>query len=187
LQLFRRIERELVWSGVKETEGRDWLKKSFSRINLGNAPNVSGAAEDANLRAREAFESIRVALNNFATDDKYVSCQSFLVALSESLETWLDSFLVAARTVASESCRPILSQAGDVWTRCEGDYRQGFKNYVRAHLRKWFEEQSPRSMYAAIEEATQKAWTKNFIEPLERALGTALPKNDLLSEFRESV
>ena len=41
LQLFRRTERELGWSGVKEAEGRDWLKKTFAAINLGNAPTLS--------------------------------------------------------------------------------------------------------------------------------------------------
>jgi hypothetical protein len=41
LQLFRRTERELVWSGVREAEGRDWLKKTFAMINLGNALNIS--------------------------------------------------------------------------------------------------------------------------------------------------
>jgi hypothetical protein len=41
LQLFRMTERELGWSGVKEAEGRDWLKKTFAAINLGNDPTLS--------------------------------------------------------------------------------------------------------------------------------------------------
>jgi len=41
LQLFKRTERELVWTGVSEIEGRNWLKKTYSDINLGNAPTVS--------------------------------------------------------------------------------------------------------------------------------------------------
>jgi hypothetical protein len=79
----------------------------------------------------------------------------------------------------------VLSEAGDLWTRCEADYRQGFKAHVKGHLKKWFEEQSPRSMHAAVEEGMQRAWTDNLVEPLERALGTALPKNDLFSQRQE--
>src|SRR5262249_1515085 len=41
LHLFRRTERELVWTGARESDGRDWLKKSFAAINLGNAPTIS--------------------------------------------------------------------------------------------------------------------------------------------------
>jgi transcriptional regulator with XRE-family HTH domain len=145
----------------------------------------SGAVEDANLRTREAVDSLRISLKNFAQDDQYVSCRSFLIALSESLETWLDGFLVAVREIASETCRPILSDSGDFWSRCESDYRTGFKMHVRGHLRKWFEEQSPRSMHAAIEDGMQRAWIENVIEPFERALGTALPKNDVFSEATE--
>jgi transcriptional regulator with XRE-family HTH domain len=145
----------------------------------------SGAAEDANLRTSKAIDSIRIALNNFAGDARYASCRSFLIALSESIDTWFETFLLAARTSASEVCRPILSEAGDLWTRCEADYRQGFKMYVGGHLKRWFEEESPRSMHVAIEEGLQRAWTEHVIQPLERALGTALPKNDLFSERQE--
>jgi hypothetical protein len=48
----------------------------------------SGAAEDANLRTREAIDSVRIALNNFAADERYASCRSFLIALSDSVDTW---------------------------------------------------------------------------------------------------
>jgi hypothetical protein len=147
----------------------------------------SGAAEDANLRTGEAISSIRVALKNFAQDERYASCHSFLVALAESVDAWFESFLVAARSIASEACRPILTEAGDLWTRCEQDYQRGFKMYVRGHLKRWFEEESPRSMHAAIEEGLQRAWTENIIEPLENALGTVLPENDLFSEIRGSA
>jgi hypothetical protein len=57
--------------------------------------------------------------------------------------------------------------------------------HVRGHLKKWFEEDSPRSMHTAIEDGLQRAWTENIIEPLERALGTALPKNDFFSETQD--
>jgi transcriptional regulator with XRE-family HTH domain len=143
----------------------------------------TGAAEDANLRTREAMEEIRIALKNLAADGRYASCRSFLVALSESAESWFESFLVAARTVSAEICRPVLSAADDLWSRCEADYRTGFKGYVKGYLKKWFEEQSPRSMHNAIEEALQRAWTENVILPLEKVLGTALPRNDLFSEL----
>jgi transcriptional regulator with XRE-family HTH domain len=141
----------------------------------------SGAAEDAHLRTREAINSIRTALGNFAKDERYASCQSFLVALSESVDAWFDSFLLATRAIASEVCRPVLSEAGDLWRRCEEDYRHGFKVHVRGHLKKWFEEDSPPAMRAAIEDGLQRAWMEHVIEPLERALGTALPKNDIFS------
>src|SRR5260370_8115831 len=96
---------------------------------------------------------MRIALNNFAKDEKYLSCRSFLIALSESVETWFDGFLVAVRTIASEACRPVLSEAGDLWSHCEADYRDGFKMHVRGHLKRWFEEESPRSIHPAIEQA----------------------------------
>jgi hypothetical protein len=32
--------------------------------------------------------------------------------------------------------------------------------YVNGHLKKWFEEQSPRSMHAAVEVGLQRAWTQ---------------------------
>ncbi len=145
----------------------------------------SGAAEDANLRTREAINSIRTALDNFAKDRRYGSCRSFLVALSESVDAWFETFLLAARTIASETYRPILAEAGDVWARCEEGYRPGFKMHVREQLKKWLEEDSPRSMHTAVEDGLQRAWTENIIEQLERALGTALPKNDLFSEIQE--
>lgn len=63
----------------------------------------SGAAEDANLRAREAYDQIRIALKNLIKDGKYASCQKFLIALSESAETWFENFLTASRTVAMQS------------------------------------------------------------------------------------
>jgi transcriptional regulator with XRE-family HTH domain len=143
----------------------------------------SGAAEDANLRTREAVESIRVTLKNFVSDPKYASCHSFLHALSESVETWLESFLTTARTISTEACRPVLSEAGDLWARCEADYRPGFKANVKAHLEKWFEEQSPRSMHTTIEDGLQRAWAQNLIRPLEEALGTALPRNDVFDSL----
>jgi transcriptional regulator with XRE-family HTH domain len=143
----------------------------------------SGAAEDANLRAREAIEEIRVTLKTFAADGKYASCRTFLLALSEGVESWFDSFLVAARTISAEVCRPVLSEAGDLWARCEADYRPGFKNHVIGHLKTWFEEQSPRSMHSAIDEGLQRAWTQNLIRPLERALGAAAPRNDIFDEL----
>jgi hypothetical protein len=58
---------------------------------------------------------------------------------------------------------------------------------VRDHLKVWSEKQSPRSMHNAIEEGMQRAWIDNVIQPLERALGTALPKNDLFNEIKEFV
>jgi hypothetical protein len=94
------------------------------------------AAEDANLRAHEAVQRILIDLKNLAGDDKYASCQKFLLgALSESVEAWFETFLVAARTVASEVCRPVLSEAGALWARCEADYRTGFKEHTRRHLK----------------------------------------------------
>jgi hypothetical protein len=143
----------------------------------------SGAAEDANLRSREAMGKIRIGLRNLAEDKRYASCRSFLLALSESVDVWFEGFLVEARTIAAEVCRPILSQAGDLWSRCEADYRSGFKMHVKGHLKQWFEERSPRSMHAAIEDGLQRAWRQNLIRPLEEALGTALPRNDLFSEL----
>jgi hypothetical protein len=41
LQLFKRTERELVWTGTSEAEGRNWLKKTYAVINLGNSPTNS--------------------------------------------------------------------------------------------------------------------------------------------------
>ena len=143
----------------------------------------SGAAEDANLRAREAFQRIRIALINLADDKEYASCKKFLLALAESVDTWFESFLVAARTVAAEVCRPVLSEAGDLWASCEADYRRGFKEHVRWHFKTWFEEQSLRSMHTAIEEGLQRAWTRKLIRPLEAALGTAMPRNDVFDEL----
>ncbi|MFN3351753.1 helix-turn-helix domain-containing protein [Pseudorhodoplanes sp.] len=143
----------------------------------------SGAAEDANLRAREAYDQIRIALKNLIKDKKYASCQKFLIALSESAEKWFENFLAGARTVAAEVCRPVLSEAGDLWTRCEADYRTGFKGHVQNHLKKWFEEQAPRSMHAAVEEGLQRAWTNHVIRPLEGALGTAKARNDKFDSF----
>jgi hypothetical protein len=144
---------------------------------------ASGAAEDANLRSREAMRKIRIGLNNLAQDKNFTSCKSFLLALVDSVDKWFDAFLVAARTVAAETCRPILSTAGDLWSRCEADYRSGFKGYVQGHLKCWFEEQSPRSMHVSIEEGFQRAWTENLIRPLEEALGTAAPRNDVFSSL----
>ena len=143
----------------------------------------SGAAEDANLRAHEAVQRILIDLRNLAEDGQYESCRKFLLALSESVEAWFESFLVAARTISAEVCRPVLSEAGDLWARCEADYRSGFKEHVRRHLKKWFEEQAPRSMRAAIEEGLQRAWTQKLIRPLERALGTVTPRNDVFDEL----
>jgi transcriptional regulator with XRE-family HTH domain len=143
----------------------------------------TGAAEDANLRAQEAVQRILIDLKNLATDDKYASCQKFLLALSESVEAWFESFLVSARTVAAEVCRPVLSEAGDLWASCEADYRTGFKEQVRRHLKEWFEEQAPRSMHVAIEEGLQRAWTQKLIRPLERALGTVATRNDVFDEL----
>ena len=143
----------------------------------------SGAAEDANLRTREAFQKIRIALTNLADDERYASCRKFLLALSESADAWFESFLIATRTVSAEVCRPVLSDAGDLWARCEADYRTGFKAHVKAHFKEWFEELSPRSMHAAIEEGLQRAWTQRFIRPLESALGTAVPRNDTFEEL----
>jgi hypothetical protein len=143
----------------------------------------SGAAEDANLRSREAITKVRVGLRNLAEDKNFASCKSFLLALSESVDKWFDTFLVAARTAAAEVCRPVLSKAGDLWSRCEADYKPGFKAYVKGHLKRWFEEQSPRSMHASIEEGFQRAWTENLIRPLEEALGTAVPRNDMFSSL----
>jgi len=143
----------------------------------------SGGAEDANLRSREAMTKVRVGLKNLAEDKNFASCRSFLLALSESVEEWLDAFLLAARTVATETCRPILSKAGDTWSLCEADYRTGFKLYVKGHLKHWFEEVSPRSMHASIEEGFQRAWMDNVIRPLEEALGTAVPRNDIFSSL----
>jgi hypothetical protein len=77
----------------------------------------------------------------------------------------------------------VLSEAGDLWARCEADYRTGFKANVKGHLKKWFEEQSPRSMHTAIEEGLQRAWTQKLIRPLEKALGTAMPRNDVFDEL----
>jgi len=143
----------------------------------------TGAAEDANLRAHEAVQRILIDLKNIASDDKYVSCQKFLLALSESVEAWFESFLVAARTVAAEVCRPVLSEADDLWARCETDYRAGFKEHVRRHLKKWFEKEAPRSMRAAIEEGLQRAWTQKLIRPLEEALGSIATRNDVFDEL----
>jgi hypothetical protein len=143
----------------------------------------SGAAEDANLRAQEAMQRILIDLKNLAGDDKYASCRKFILALSESVEAWFESFLVAARTISAEVCRPVLSEAGDLWARCEGDYRSGFKEHVRRHFKKWFEEQAPRSMRAAIEEGLQRAWTQKLIRPLEEALGTVATRNDVFDEL----
>ncbi|MEA3160736.1 MAG: hypothetical protein QOD95_2284, partial [Gammaproteobacteria bacterium] len=47
LQLFKRTERELVWSGADDAEGRNWLKKAYADINLGNLPTVSLPARTA--------------------------------------------------------------------------------------------------------------------------------------------
>jgi hypothetical protein len=143
----------------------------------------TGAAEDANLRAHEAVQRILIDLKNIASDDKYVSCRKFLLALSESVEAWFESFLIAARTVAAEVCRPVLSEADDLWARCEADYRTGFKEHVRRHLKKWLEEEAPRSMRAAIEEGLQRAWTQKLIRPLEAALGTVATRNDTFDEL----
>ena len=143
----------------------------------------AGAAEDANLRTKEAAQAIRVSLKNFAEDEKYASCKGFLLALSESVETWLESFLVAARTIASEVCRPVLSEAGDLWARCEEDFRVGFKGHAQTHVKRWFEEQAPRSMHATIEERIQRAWVVNFLRPLEEALGSAMPRNDVFDQL----
>ncbi len=143
----------------------------------------TGAAEDANLRAHEAMQRILIDLKNLALDDKYASCRKFLLALSESVETWFESFLIAARTVAAEVCRPVLSEAGGLWARCEDDYRTGFKEYVRRHIKKWFEEEAPRSMLAAIEEGLQRAWMQKLIRPLEKALGTVATRNDVFDEI----
>jgi hypothetical protein len=139
----------------------------------------AGAAEDANLRARDSIAALRIALKNFASDKEYESCRSFLLALLESVDAWFDGFLVAARTTATEACRPVLSESGELWGRCEGDFRRGFKTHVQRHLKKWFEEQSPRSMHAAVEDGIQRAWALNLIRPLEEALGTAMPRNDV--------
>ena len=57
--------------------------------------------------------------------------------------------------------------------------------HVKGHLKEWFEERAPRSMYVAIEEGMQRAWTDKVVRPLERALGTALPKNDPFGEIDE--
>jgi hypothetical protein len=143
----------------------------------------SGAAEDANLRSREAMAKLRIGLSNLADDKSFASCNGFLVALSESVDKWSDSFLQTARTIAAETCRPILSKAGDLWIRCEADYGPGFKASVKDHLKRWFEEECPRSMHAAIEEGFQRAWTENLVRPLEEALGTATPRNDLFSSL----
>jgi transcriptional regulator with XRE-family HTH domain len=143
----------------------------------------SGAAEDANLRAQEAVQRILIDLKNLAADDKYASCRKFLLALSESVEAWFESFLVAARTVSAEVCRPVLSEAGGLWARCEADYRSGFKEHVRRHLKKWFEEQGPQSMRAAIEQGLQRAWTQKLIRPLEKALGTVATRNDVFDQL----
>jgi len=126
---------------------------------------------------------VRVGLKNLAEDRNFVSCRSFLLALSESVEKWFDAFVVAARTVATETCRPVLSKAGDLWSRCDADYRTGFKLHVKGHLKRWFEEQSPRSMHESIEEGFQRAWTNNLIRPLEEALGTAVPRNDIFNSL----
>ena len=147
----------------------------------------SGSAEDGNLRSREATDRIRIAIKNLATDDKYASCRSFLLALGESVECWVEDFLTAARTISAEVCRPILSEAGDLWARCETDYRPGFKARVSGHLKKWFEEQSPRSMHVAIEEGLQRAWTQYLIRPLEQALGTAVSRNDVFDELETAA
>ncbi len=143
----------------------------------------SGAAEDANLRAQQAVQRILIDLRNLADDGKYASCRKFLLALSESVEAWFESFLVAARTISAEVCRPALSEASDLWARCEADYRSGFKEHVRRHLKNWFEEQAPRSMRAAIEEGLQRAWTQKLIRPLEKALGTVANRNDVFDEL----
>jgi hypothetical protein len=97
-------------------------------------------------------------------------------------ERWFDAFLIAVREIASETCRPVLSGAGDLWKRCEADYRPGFKAQVRVRLKTWFEEQPSRSMHNAIEDGMQRAWIDNVVQPLEDALGTAVPKNDLFNE-----
>jgi hypothetical protein len=143
----------------------------------------TGGAEDANLRTREAMTKVRVGLKNLAGDKNFATCSNFLLALSDSVEKWFEAYLVAARTVASETCRPVLSKAGDLWTRCEGDYRRGFKVHVRDHLKKWFEEQSPRSMHVSVEEGFQRAWTENVIRALEDALGIAVPRNDVFNSL----
>jgi hypothetical protein len=132
------------------------------------------AAEDANLRAHEAIQRVLIDLRNLGDDGKYASCQKFRLALSESVEAWLEAFLVSARTIAAEVCRPVLSETGDLWTRCEADYRTGFKEHVRRHLKKWFEEQAPRSMRTASEEGQQVVSKKDrfedcFATDLERA------------------
>jgi hypothetical protein len=57
--------------------------------------------------------------------------------------------------------------------------------HVKGHLKRWFEERAPRSMHTSIEEGMQRAWTEGVIQPLEKALGTALPKNDLFAKVRE--
>ncbi len=36
---------------------------------------------------------------------------------------------------AAEICRPVLSEASDLWVRCEPDYRSGFKEHVEQHLK----------------------------------------------------
>lgn len=129
------------------------------------------------------MQRILVDIKNLADDEKYDSCRKFLLALSESVESWFDSFLVSARTIAAEVCRPVLSEDDDLWSRCEADYRSGFKDHVRKHLKKWFEQEAPRSMASGIEEGLQRAWTQKLIRPLEHALGTAAARNDAFEQL----
>jgi hypothetical protein len=34
-------------------------------------------------------------------------------------------------------------------------------------------------MHMAVEDGVQRAWAQQFIRPLEEALGTAMPRNDV--------
>lgn len=90
---------------------------------------------------------------------------------------------MAGRSWCCRKRAPILSEDDDLWARCEADYRTGFKDHVRKHLKKWFEQEAPRSMFAGIEEGLQRAWTQKLVRQLEQALGTVVARNDVFGEL----
>jgi hypothetical protein len=88
-------------------DGRHWRVGLPTVFGARARPPINASGRPAPMAKLAAVQRVLIDLKNLAGDDKHASCQRFLVAFSESIETWFASFGVAARTVAAEVCRPI--------------------------------------------------------------------------------
>ena len=132
-----------------------------------------GVRIDVNLRTREIFVRIDEAIEGLKDDFAHLpDVAQFLQNLKDNVEEWRKEFLTRVALAGRTLFSPYLSQATDMWNKCEERYGAGagYRVDVSAILGDQFEnDERAITTSVKIESQITAIWSQIVIEPLESA------------------